>query len=319
VTLGLHLKLINELQSNMHFLLTAARDIYCFLCGWINSGETMPTAQPPTGTLPRLLLVEDELINQLVTKSILAKSGYQVDVASNGREAIKALENDDYAIVLMDCMMPVMNGFEATVVIRDESSKVRNHVIPVIALTAKTFREDRDSCLAVGMDDYLAKPLDVAKLLSMLKKWLPPGSWPGSAQPEGQELPAGEDAKSCVTTNDIIFDIDKFLWRNQGDLELCRKVANVFISRPQEHLEPIRKAVAARDAVALRHSAHQLKGAAAILELPSLAEAARKVETIARSGDLESAGQMLEELELRFEQAVDALRKLPSGTKRIDV
>jgi len=96
-----------------------------------------------------------------------------VDVANNGNEAITALADDDYALVLMDCMMPELNGYEATAVIRDQSSAVRNHAIPVIALTAKAFKEDRKICLAAGMSDYLSKPINVADLLDMLEKWVP--------------------------------------------------------------------------------------------------------------------------------------------------
>ncbi len=127
-------------------------------------------------TTTRLLLVEDESTNQMVIQSILKKFGYLVDVASNGREAIKALENNDYALVLMDCMMPVLNGYETTAIIREQTSTVKNHTIPVIALTANAMREDRDNCLAAGMDDYLTKPFEFAELLAMLGKWIPADS-----------------------------------------------------------------------------------------------------------------------------------------------
>ena len=120
----------------------------------------------------RILIAEDDFTNQLMTKTILEKFGYQVDVANNGAEALKLLEKSDYALVLMDCMMPVLNGFETTAVIRDPSSAVRNHAIPVVALTAKAFKEDRASCLAAGMDDYLAKPIEITKVLAVLEKWV---------------------------------------------------------------------------------------------------------------------------------------------------
>jgi CheY-like chemotaxis protein len=81
------------------------------------------------------------------------------------------LKNNDYAVVLMDCMMPVLNGYEATAVIRNQASAVRNHAIPVIALTAKAFAEDREICRAAGMDDYLSKPVQIPDLLAMLEKW----------------------------------------------------------------------------------------------------------------------------------------------------
>lgn len=143
------------------------------------------TAQPTdkhvfslTGTSPdvrrRLLLVEDDLQNQKTLQATIRmfRSGYRVDVAGNGREALQRLEKDDYDLVLMDCMLPVVNGYEATRIIRDQASAVRNHAIPIIALTANSMREDRDACLKAGMDDYISKPLNITQLLSMLDKWL---------------------------------------------------------------------------------------------------------------------------------------------------
>ena len=126
----------------------------------------------------RILVAEDDLTNQLMTKAILEKFGYQVDVANNGYDALKLLEKNDYILVLMDCMMPKLNGYEATAVIRNPASAVRDHAIPVIALTANAFKEDRDNCLAARMDDYLAKPIDVMKVLALLEKWLPFASTP---------------------------------------------------------------------------------------------------------------------------------------------
>jgi signal transduction histidine kinase len=135
-------------------------------------GQTAPPAtREPLRSGTRLLLVEDDLVSQRVMASFLAKSGYSVEVAENGREALGALEQRDYAVVLTDCMMPVMDGYELTAVIRDRNSCVRDHAIPVIALTANALREDRDKCLGAGMDDYLTKPVKLAELTAMLEKW----------------------------------------------------------------------------------------------------------------------------------------------------
>ena len=119
----------------------------------------------------RLLMVEDDLANQFGIMSVLKHFGYQVEVANNGQEALELLEKIEYALVLMDCSMPVMNGYEATAIIRDQTSKVRNHSIPVIALTSSAQREDRDKCLAVGMNDYLSKPILIPDLLEKVEKW----------------------------------------------------------------------------------------------------------------------------------------------------
>jgi CheY-like chemotaxis protein len=122
----------------------------------------------------RLLLVEDNFVNQRVAVYMLAKLGHQVDVAKNGREAIEMLSKSGYSLVLMDCQMPEMDGFEATRLIRDRASTVINHDIPVIAMTANEFPEDRARALACGMDDFLAKPVDRSVLGNTLAKWLKP-------------------------------------------------------------------------------------------------------------------------------------------------
>jgi signal transduction histidine kinase/CheY-like chemotaxis protein len=122
----------------------------------------------------RLLLVEDNFVNQRVAVYMLAKLGHQVDVAKNGREAVEMLSNTGYSLVLMDCQMPEMDGFEATRVIRDPASSVIDHDIPVIAMTANAFPEDRARALACGMNDFLAKPVDRSVLANMIEKWRKP-------------------------------------------------------------------------------------------------------------------------------------------------
>jgi len=126
----------------------------------------------PSGIGPPLLLAEDDPTSQIVTRAFLTKLGCRVDIAENGHEVLKALHEKEYALILMDCMMPGMNGYEATAVIRDPASSVRNHDIPIIALTANAMRNDREKCLAAGMDDFLAKPLELKVLVAMLEKWL---------------------------------------------------------------------------------------------------------------------------------------------------
>jgi PAS domain S-box-containing protein len=120
----------------------------------------------------RILLVEDDEANQYAFKRLLTKSSFQLEIAENGSEALKLLKDKDFDVVLMDCRMPVMDGYEATAAIRDQSSQVRDHDIPVIALTANAMREDRKKCLDAGMDDYLSKPVDFPMLLALIEKWV---------------------------------------------------------------------------------------------------------------------------------------------------
>ncbi len=131
--------------------------------------EPSPSASSRRG---RLLLVEDNAVNQRVATHILGKMGFEVEVAQHGREAIERLCRERFDLVLMDCQMPEMDGFEATRIIRDPASAVLDHAIPVVAMTANAFVEDRERCLAAGMNDFLAKPVDRRKLADMLAHWL---------------------------------------------------------------------------------------------------------------------------------------------------
>ncbi|MCP4544928.1 MAG: response regulator [bacterium] len=146
----------------------------------------------------RILLVEDNKINQRVALGILKKLGLQADAVADGREALNALASLPYDLVLMDCMMPVMDGYEASRRIRDPQSSVKDHNVPIIALTANAIRGDREKCLAAGMNAYIAKPISRQELRETLEEWLPvngdDGSRPGNkgALASADEPPAAE-------------------------------------------------------------------------------------------------------------------------------
>ena len=132
------------------------------------AGKPEETTDVPT----RILLAEDNVINQKTAMHLLNNLGFQVDIATDGLKAVRALEIFDYDLVLMDCMMPEMDGYEATAVIRDVSSRVINHNVPIIAVTANVMDGDREKCLESGMDDYLAKPVKKTELAAIVDKWL---------------------------------------------------------------------------------------------------------------------------------------------------
>jgi signal transduction histidine kinase/ActR/RegA family two-component response regulator len=136
--------------------------------------EHAPRPAPAAKASARLLLVEDNFVNQRVALYMLAKLGFQVDLANDGREALERLSKRHYDLVLMDCQMPEMDGFEATRAIRDPKSNVLDHEIPIIAMTANAFPEDRARSLESGMSDFLSKPVDRAALSAMITKWLAP-------------------------------------------------------------------------------------------------------------------------------------------------
>ena len=120
----------------------------------------------------RILVAEDNPINQKVAQTMLKKMGLRADVVANGQEAINALQIIPYDLVLMDCQMPEMDGFEATRSIRRQGSKILNPYIPIIAMTAFTMRGDRDKCIQAGMNDFIAKPVHQKELAEMLDRWL---------------------------------------------------------------------------------------------------------------------------------------------------
>lgn len=132
-----------------------------------SGGEPTPAARPM-----RILLVEDNAVNQKVALTMLKKLGYSADAVANGREAISALAEIRYDLVLMDCEMPEMDGFEATAHIRSGDVGARNAAVPVVAMTAHAMQGDRDRCIAAGMNDYLAKPVQAPTLMAMLDRWL---------------------------------------------------------------------------------------------------------------------------------------------------
>jgi signal transduction histidine kinase/CheY-like chemotaxis protein len=138
----------------------------------LEAAAPTPQAVPSSPQRTRLLLVEDNFVNQRVALYMLAKLGYEVDVAQHGREAIDRLSKARYHLVLMDCQMPEMDGFETTRLIRDPASRVLNHEVPIVAMTANAFPEDRARSMASGMNDFLSKPVDPATLAAMLEKWL---------------------------------------------------------------------------------------------------------------------------------------------------
>jgi signal transduction histidine kinase/ActR/RegA family two-component response regulator len=143
----------------------------------------LPLIVAPAISRGRMLVVEDNPVNQKVAMHMLMKMGFQVDLAVNGREAITRLSNTRYRLVLMDCQMPEMDGFEATRILRDRTSSVLDHEVPVVAMTANAFTEDRQRCFAAGMNDFLAKPVDRPTLAAMVDKWVsPPQDAPQAAR-----------------------------------------------------------------------------------------------------------------------------------------
>jgi len=237
----------------------------------------------------RILLAEDNIINQKVAQSILNKLGYKADVAANGFEAVRALELINYDIVLMDCQMPEMDGFEATSVIRNPESKVLNHMVPIIAMTANAMKGDREQCIEAGMDDYLAKPVKKDELAIILENWTKP-------KEGGQKISLTEDEIS-TSLEMPLFDKAELLDHFDGDEEFAQSILVEAIKEIPEDLGNLQELCKGEDAQAIRLLAHTLKGMAANLCTPALREISYKIETAAKDGDLKCARELLPELE----------------------
>jgi CheY-like chemotaxis protein/HPt (histidine-containing phosphotransfer) domain-containing protein len=258
----------------------------------------------------RALVVEDNVINQLVAKGMLSKVGVHAESVGNGLEALDALEQFSYDLVFMDCQMPMMDGYEATKRIRDRNSAVKNHAIPIIAITANAMQGGREQCIEAGMDDYLAKPLDSAKLYRVLEKWLPnqPAQREREAVVGGDDraapasAPAARIADEVRSSTEPVFDHAGTLARMMGDEELVREVIEDFLVDAHVQIERFKAQVASGDVERACAQAHQLKGTAANVGGMALRALAAEMELAGKAGSMESIRRRLPELDQRFAQ-----------------
>lgn len=234
------------------------------------------TAESPSGR-GHVLLVEDNDINQTVALGILANLGYSADVAVNGREAVEMATAQSYQVIFMDCLMPEMDGYEATAAIRLAEGPGRH--VPIIAMTAGALPEDRSRCLDAGMDDHLPKPLMPADVSAALGRWaVVPTYGPDMREQIEQRLELLRGAGAAI-----------------GPAELAGLLRRLSAHAPG-HVEQIHQAMALDDADRLREEAHQLKGVAANLGVRDLADVCDRLEQAARDGDLEAAIEPLAQL-----------------------
>ena len=246
----------------------------------------------------RILLVDDNLINQKVALHILKKFGYKADTATDGELAIRALEKKHYDIVLMDCQMPVMNGYQATREIRNPKSKVLDHNVPIIALTAYAIKGDLEKCLDAGMDDYLSKPIDANKLSDVLDKWL---ANKGTRQPKEAMVKDADSAKTILDKEDLL---NRFL----GDEDLAKDILKEYMDDAKNLIAALKEALNNGDAAFVRNHAHSLKGASANVSAIAMQKTAKQIEIAAANGNLEQVSAAI----LRLDENLVELKKLIS-------
>jgi len=235
-------------------------------------------------------LAEDNATNQEVALAQLRHLGYTAVAVANGAEAIQAVEQGPYDLVLMDCQMPVMDGFEAARRIRRSMGRD----IPIVAITADAMPADRERCLAEGMNDYLAKPVQLAQLAEVLARWLPA---------------SGKGDMRAETFNAPIFNPDDLLRRLLGDRKLAGTVLEGFLQDAPTQLNHLRARLDEADAPGTRSQAHVLKGAAATVAAESLHALALALEQAGAAGQLDRCGELLPRAAEEFERFQNTLER----------
>jgi signal transduction histidine kinase/CheY-like chemotaxis protein/ligand-binding sensor domain-containing protein len=242
----------------------------------------------------RILLAEDNPVNQMVAVRLLQKQGHMVTVVANGREALTALGKQDFDLVLMDVQMPEMDGIEATRIIREMEAGTGKH-LPIIAMTAHAMKGDRERCLAAGMDRYVSKPVRPVELVEAIEQLV---RQPGAAA-EAVPLAHQDD---CIDW--------QAAWANlEGDRQLMGELARLFLDDLPKQMQAIRQAAKKTQSYDLERAAHRLKGSVGNFAAKPAFEAAFQLEKIARQGDLDKVPEALSALESQIARLQLALEK----------
>ena len=254
----------------------------------------------------RILLVEDNLINQQVSVGILKKLGLQADVVDNGARALQALERGNYDLVLMDVQMPVMDGLQATKIIRNPQSRVLNHLVPVIAMTARAMQGDQEECLSAGMNDYITKPVNRQLLMKVLAQWLPCST--GHIVTE-QADSGGPFIKQSPISNPAVFNYNSLMERVMNDGALVKEILALFISETPKQIRALKQGSINRDCKCIGIYAHTLQGSAGNVSADQLRHVVTQIEKASIDNNLDLVFALIPELEKQFEYAVVEMQK----------
>jgi two-component system, sensor histidine kinase and response regulator len=260
--------------------------------------ESLVEARDPAGTF-QILLAEDNPVNQKLATRLLTKRGHRVTVAGNGKEALAALAEGAYDLVLMDIQMPEMDGLEATMKLR-EQEKITGRHQPIVAMTALAMKGDRHRCIEAGMDGYLTKPIRQQELDEALESFA------------GQKHIHSTSA-ATPSAKEISVDTAELLERVDGDHAFLAELAEIFRQDYPRHLTAAREALSHQDSGAVAKASHALKGALANLAAGPASRIAQQLEANARSGDLSRAGSALQQLEEELNRVMIHLKGLQPG------
>jgi two-component system, sensor histidine kinase and response regulator len=285
-------------------------DLLRVLCSIL--APAVPRIDAPTAasvdaalSLPRrVLVVEDNLVNQQVANAMLRSLGMQVTLASNGQQAVELVQSCDFDLVLMDCQMPVMDGFQATAAIRQLPLGRGKH-LPIVAVTANALQGDEQNCLDAGMNDFLPKPFKLAQLRALLARWLPPTGEASSVNP----APKSTDIRDAsVAPGSDAIDLRALQTVREldpaGGMDLVKTILRIFIESAGESVARVENAILARDGGQLAAAAHALKSSTANVGAKTLSEFYRQLEQLGREGRLADARELLIQVRPEHQRAV---------------
>ncbi|MDQ8204530.1 response regulator [Pelagicoccus sp. SDUM812003] len=327
---GIHLAVASSLKDSPQRARLAAAQITCFLSTPIRHDELcsrlsvlfrgdssqLRTVEPQgiSGLAScrlrgiRVLLAEDNLTNQRVALGILSKLGVVAEAVENGREAIAALEQFDYDLVLMDMQMPEMDGLEATRRIRSGASKARNPNLPIVALTANAMLEDRARCIEAGMVDFISKPVEVQALVKAMEGAL---SVSGQAHrvASGHDLAAESKwvARRGAPVSDPVWDQPSFLARVMGDRSVADAVLRAFLGELGKQIDDLENCWDNRDRVKLEGVLHRLRGSSESVDGSGLAQVLRSIEEDLSAGELDFETDRLQSVRARGRELTDTI------------
>ncbi len=268
--------------------------------------------------LPKLkvLVAEDNFVNQQLMMRVLQKHGHAVQLANHGLEAIELLQREEFDVVLLDMQMPQMDGYEATDVIRKREFRSRaGKRLPIIALTANAMKGDRERCLEAGMDDYVSKPIVFSNLFATIAKHIVPYQPLGRSKKATQapsEKPARDSAFVIPSQEPPVLDAAALKMRTGGDDELIGFLVKAFHEDGHRSLNDLRNSLAAHDYAEAKRIAHTLKGTAGNLGGIKLATIAKQMETAATSENAQQIDELLSRIDTTFAEMEAALASFAS-------
>ncbi|MDB5324173.1 MAG: domain S-box [Phycisphaerales bacterium] len=270
---------------------------------------------PPAMARLRILVAEDNKVNQMVVAEILARAGHACDIVETGTRAVEEMMRKQYDLVLMDCQMPEMDGFEATRSIREwETANPQRQPIPIVALTANAIKGDRERCLEAGMNGYLSKPIDSKKLVAAIHTFAASGARSNDQTETATSVQTS--VGGAIDQNDTVapFDMKTLLDRCMGNANIVGKILEEFEKQIAGDVRHIEMLVESADAARVGQVAHGLKGAAGIISAEALQQVASQIEQRARTLDWEGIRDSLTPLR---EEAERCLAHLPTSKREL--